>query len=221
MNHHIRQRNSMIWIGLLIVLITACATPEPEPSPSPTPDSQLWADDFSVSQKDWALFDTDEVAAYVQQGELYLEDRGKGIAVYAPLVGQMYEDVDVTVQTRHVQGSVDNWMGVICRLQDESNYYLFAISADGHYLIQKVEDDVVLPIAGPQASDVINVGKAKNQLSVRCEGDAFSLRVNKILLVMRTDEGARASGQVALFADAVDSGGTVVVAFDNFVLSEP
>jgi len=221
MNHRIWQRTSRLWIGLLIALITACATSESELSPVPTPDSQLWADDFSVFQKNWALFDTDEMAAYVQQGELYLEDRGKGIAVYAPLVGQTYEDVDVTVQIRHVQGSMDNWMGVVCRLQDEANYYLFAISADGHYLIQKVEDDVVLPIAGPQFSDAINVGKAKNQLSVRCEGDVFSLRVNRNLLITRTDAGAGASGQIALFADAVDSGGTVVVAFDNFVLSAP
>ena len=227
MNHPIWRRKPNTHISLLILLIliciaAACTTPaNPETSPVPTPESQILRDDFSSPNPAWALFDTDAVAAYVQDEELFLEDRGQGIAVYSPLMEKRYDDVEVQVQARHVQGSMNNWMGVICRLQNESNYYLLAVSADGYYLIQRVEDDVVTPLVGPEFSEAVNIGKSQNDIIARCEGNTFSLRVNDTLLVTRSDDVATAGGQIALFADAVDAGSSTVAAFDDLVLSTP
>lgn len=206
----------------LILLLSACATTTtPEASPIATPQSQILVDDFTHPHSNWARFDTESGAAYVQNEEFFLEDRGKNIAIYAPLVGQKYTDVQISLAVRYVQGSINNWMGAICRQQDEANYYLLAISADGYYLIQLVENDAILPLIGPETSEVIHGGKANNQLEAICQGDHLSLRVNGELLATVGDDTLDEAGQVAVFADAVAGGGTTIVAFDNFTLSTP
>jgi hypothetical protein len=188
----------------------------PELSSAPT-----LIDDFSAPNPAWARFETEENAVYALEGELYLEDRGRAVAAYSPLVGHDYQDVIVNTRIRHVQGTVDNWMGVICRQADEENYYLLVISADGYYLIARVEDGSPTPLTGPEFSEAIRRGKAQNEVEVRCRGNMLSLRVNDTLLVTRVDDAFDGSGQVALFADAVEGRETTLVAFDNFVLTVP
>lgn len=218
-----QHRTPRPWITLLILLtlLPACA-PIAAPTDianTPTAETALFSDTFSAANTAWAHFDTPESAAYMQQGELYLEDRGRGIGVYTRLVGQRFDDVVIQVLVRHVEGTQDNWMGAICRQQDEENYYLFAISADGYYLILKVENGFPTPLAGPTPADIIHPGRAKNQLEARCEGAALTLRINDTLVSAQTD-GSFREGEVALFTDAA-RGGTTTTAFDSFKLLRP
>jgi hypothetical protein len=219
------SRYNLLCLLALLLLVTACSSPTASPSPVATlttaPTAMPLTDDFDPPNPAWARFETEESAVYAQAGELYLEDRGKGIAVYAPLAGKTYTDTMVTVQVRHVQGTVNNWMGVICRQLDEDNYYLLAISADGFYLILLVENGTATPLVGPKISEIIHTGKARNDLEVRCAGDALSLWVNDERLVTHIDDTLREAGAVALFADAVERGETSVTAFDNFKLTQP
>jgi len=220
-----RATRYLLAFLLLLLLIAACSTPTTPPSPTTTlaatPTTAPLIDDFDPPNPAWARFETTENAVYAQAGELYLEDRGKGVAVYAPLAGKTYTDTVVTVQVRHVQGTVNNWIGVICRQQDEDNYYLLAISADGFYLLLLVEDGTPTPLVGPETSEIIRIGKARNNLEVGCIGDVLSLWVNGERLVTHTDDTLREAGAVALFADAVERGETSVTAFDNFTLTKP
>ncbi len=220
----------MMWRGwktayrialLILLMFTGCAAPPQEAPPPVNSAPPTLRDDFDPPYTAWVRFDTEGGAVYALQGELYLEDRGQGIAVYTPLMKEQYRDVTVSVQMRHVQGAINNWMGVMCRQQDEENYYLFAISADGYYLILRVEDGEPTPLTGPQASDVILTGRAANTLEARCRGTSLSLRVNDTLLVTRVDDALSAEGYVGLFADAVGRGQTTTVAFDNFTLTVP
>jgi hypothetical protein len=206
---------------LVLALLSACGSPNTMISPTSTPTLVIVLDEFSPPNAAWARFDTAESAVYAQEGELYLEDRGKGVAVYAPFAGKTYTDVAIAVQTRHVQGTVDNWIGVICRQQDENNYYLLAISADGYYLILLVENGISVPLVGPQFDEGIRTGKARNNLEVRCQGEELTMRVNGAFTLTISDTMFQEAGGVALFADAVERGETAVVAFDNFSLSQP
>jgi hypothetical protein len=217
-----RFTRPLIWLtlGMMITLIlTACASATPEATS--TPVGAILSDDFSASHPDWALFDVEAGAAYIRNKELHLEDRGKGIAIYSPLLDHTYEDIKISVETRYVQGAMNNWMGVICRQQDEANYYLLAISTDGYYLIQLVEDGTVTPLTGPTPSTAIHTGKAQNLLEATCKENTLTLVVNHIRLASRTDSTLGAAGQVALFTDAADPGGTTVAAFDDFILTQP
>ncbi|MBN2007514.1 MAG: hypothetical protein JXA21_29480 [Anaerolineae bacterium] len=210
-----------LLFGLILMLSACTGTPTREVSPVVTPQSQFFSDDFTHPHSDWARFDIEAGAAYIHNEEFFLEDRGKNIAIYSPLVNQKYEDVRISLAVRHVQGSMDNWMGVICRQQDEGNYYLLAISADGYYLIQRVENNEELALSGPEISEAIHNGKVSNQLEATCQGSHLSLRVNGELLATVSDVALSKAGQVAVFADAVPGGGTTTVAFDNFTLSTP
>ncbi len=204
---------------ILVMLLVACSTTTPDATA--TPVGTILSDDFSSPNPDWALFDVETGAAYIRNKELHLEDRGKGVAVYSPLLNHTYEDVKISVETRYVQGSMNNWMGVICRQQDEANYYLLAISTDGYYLIQRVEDGAMTPLSGPTTSNAIHTGKAQNLLEATCKENTLTLIVNHIRLASRTDATLGAAGQVALFTDAADPGGTTVAAFDDFTLTQP
>ncbi len=212
-----------LTLGMMLLLAACSATPTAEtpPIPSATPSSQFLFDDFDRSNSGWARFDIETGAAYVQNEEFFLEDKGKDIAVYSPLVGQEYRDIQMSLTVRHVQGSMNNWMGVICRQQDESNYYLLAISADGYYLIQRVVNDAALPLMGPGASAAIHSGKTTNRLEATCQDDQLTLSVNGELIATARDDTLDEAGQVAIFADAVSGGGTTTVAFDNVTLSVP
>ncbi|MFP4396351.1 MAG: hypothetical protein ACLFTI_13930, partial [Anaerolineales bacterium] len=181
----------------------------------------ILADDFEPPHAGWVRFETADSAVYAEAGEMFLEDRGAGSAVYTPLVGKSQRDVTVSARLRHVQGTVDNWMGLICRQQDEQNYYLFAISADGYYLMLRVAEGASTPLVGPHASDVINIGKAENEVRIRCRDDKLSLWVNDTLLTSRADDVLAASGAVALFADAAELGGATTVAFDDVTITAP
>jgi len=191
------------------------------PDITETPTNILLSDDFSTPHPDWTLFDTDVGAAYIRNKELHLEDRGKGVAIYSPLLNHTYENVKISIETRYVQGAMNNWMGVICRQQDETNYYLLAISTDGYYLIQRVENGASTPLSGPERSDAIATGRTQNLLEVTCNGTTLTLTANHRRLSTIQDATLGTAGQVALFTDAVEPGGTVVTAFDDFLLVRP
>ncbi len=206
----------LLVTALLSALMTACDAPTP---PSPVETDVLYRDDFTVDTGDWTLFDTVEGAAYLQQNELFIEDRGQGIGIYSQLLDREWQDVRVTVRLRQVEGSQDNWMGVTCRQQNEENYYLFAVSADGYYLLLKVENGVATPLVGPLPAEAINPGRATNTLEIRCEAKALAFSVNERALATVSDD-TFAAGFLALFADGVE-GQRATVAFDSLVISQP
>ena len=212
----------LIYLGLmLLVVVPACGRPTPSSLPMTLPTTYLFADDFSPPSSAWARFDTEEGAVYALAGEMYLEDRGKGTAVYSPLVGHDYKDVEATVDVRYVQGTLDNWMGLLCRQVDEETYYLFAVSADGYAVILRAQAGTVTQLFGPTFQQAIRTGKAENALRIRCQGTQLKLWANDELVAEATDSALTEPGQVALFADAVPRGELAVVAFDNFILTEP
>jgi hypothetical protein len=208
-----------VIVVLLVLGVVGSTCAFPAPTSTPLPPGTVFNDDFSTNNGMWGLFDTSEGAVYLQQSELYLEDRGQGVGVYTQLSKHRWDDLTMTTRVRQVDGTQDNWMGAICRQQDEENYYLMAISADGYYLILKTEAGIPTTLLGPEKSDVINPGRATNTLQARCVGETLALYVNEEALASVQDDSFEA-GSVALFADGV-AGQYTTVAFDALVISEP
>lgn len=208
-----RQR---IWVVGVILALAACTSPTYSllPSPTMTPPP-LFSDDFSVAPTQWALFDTESSAAYVEAGQFYLEDRGKGIAAHAPLVNRTYRNVTLQTQVRYIQGTMNNWMGLLCGQQNDETYYLAAISADGYYLVLQVNDGAPVQLVGPEISEKINIGRGVNTLELQCTAQRLSFSINAAPVFTQTIT-TTIEGGVALFADAVAGGEAALVAFDNF-----
>ncbi len=208
-----------VLLALLLGMVAACTAPQPTLSPTTAAGEALFRDDFSSPTGYWRLFDADGGRAEIRDGAFYLQAAGGETSLYAPLLLGPWDDVVASVEVRQVEGTEDNWMGLLCRQRDVDNYYLFAISADGYYLMLKVRNGVQEPLAGPTYSTLIRPGLAWNRLTVRCEGSSLQMSVNGRFLVNRTDADL-ARGGIALFADALRGGGTTV-AFDDFRLTQP
>ncbi len=130
-----------------------------------------------------------------------------------------FSDFVLDVETTVEGGPADNAYGVVLRQQSSGReFYRFKISSDGYYgfdLRKSAEWEDIVPWT---KSDVINTGKASNQIRVVCQGSTFSYEVNGVKLGECTDN-TLASGMVGFIVEALSQGG-VEVAFGNFTIRE-
>ncbi|MBN1953514.1 MAG: hypothetical protein JW900_00565 [Anaerolineae bacterium] len=203
----------------LLVILVACqpvtATPPP---PSPTPAPPFFADDFRDPSSGWLTMEDDNGRIAYQDGKMTIRSEGRGSALLTT-PGFLLEDAIIEVDVEWVDGTMDNWMGVLCRMTENEDGYIFLISADGFYLVGLYLDGVATALDGPTTSELIRTGAAVNHVQVECNGQELRLWVNDTLLSEQT-ASTLASGDVGLMADSLD-GNPTEVHFDNFVVQRP
>ncbi len=220
------KRNLLLLITLIIVsilLLTACGQIlglmrgiDP-----PEPGDVLLEDDFSSNSNLWGIMER-------AGGDITIEYGGMIFSVYLPnfmfwsVNSGEYQDTRVVVDAVLVEGPVNDNFGVICRYQDEENFYGFLLSHDGYYGIFKYMDGnmIMTSAEGNLAySEVIHQGGVVNHIEATCQGSTLSLTVNDTLLAAVEDD-TFASGKVGLIAGAYTEPG-VSVLFDNFKVYQP
>ena len=129
-------------------------------------------------------------------------------------------DVAVEVNARTADGSENNLYGLICRHQDDKNFYFFAISADGYYAIGKLKEGQIIFLGSDtfQPSAQIQTGPAVNHLVATCISQTLSLSVNGKQLAQTTDSDF-ADGVIGLIAGTFDD--QTDVRFDNLLVTKP
>ena len=178
----------------------------------------LLQDDFSGEQNcGWALYNRGGTVTDISDGVLQMSTSQPG-QIWWTNPGRTFDDTIITVLARQTDGPNDNAYGVICRYQNEDNFYLFLISGDGFYMIGKYASDStqVQYLTGNGEftfSEIINQGVATNQIRASCIGNELSLSVNGILLATATDSTFE-SGDVGLGVSTF-APGTAVVQFDD------
>jgi hypothetical protein len=207
-----------------LLALTACGVaPENEPDTCDGPDF-LFADDFSGEfDCGWALYDRGGGTAAIDNAAMQLTVGQPG-QLWWTNPGRSFDDVVITTEARQVDGPNDNAYGVICRYQDEENFYAFMVSGDGYFAIGKYQSGnetvtYLTPDAQFQPSDAINVGVASNELRVSCIGNQLSMEVNGIPLISVTDP-TFVNGDVGLAAATLQQG-TTIVEFDNVRVTTP
>jgi hypothetical protein len=134
-----------------------------------------------------------------------------------------FADFALEVDARRVSGPLDNEFGVLVRYQpDTDEFYLFAISSNGFYSVQKYQANEWQKLVDWTESAAILQGEDVNRLRVTGQGDKLRFFVNGEPLTQVEDASFR-SGSVGLLATANEKGG-VAVAFDNLrvrSLAEP
>ena len=127
------------------------------------------------------------------------------------------QNVRIKVMAEKVAGENDDLYGVICRYQNEDNFYAFLISSDGYAGIfkrvnggelQTLTEDAMLP------SDAVTKGQAVNYLEVDCVGSHLALWVNGFEVQVVKDEtfspeNARA-GDIGLIAGTFDAASSTI-----------
>lgn len=135
--------------------------------------------------------------------------------------GRQFDDAQIRVDAWREAGPEDNVMGIICRYQNENNFYAFLISSDGYGGIVKVKDGQYHLLTGETLEyiDAIKTGSDMNNIGADCVGRHLFMLVNDTLVAWAED-GDFSSGEVGLIAGSFDLPG-IEIAFDNFVVLKP
>jgi hypothetical protein len=225
------QRNSIWYLGetmktklylltiisVLVLAALACGSSTPS---EPLPADVLFQDDFSDTSSGWDRVNVDDGVTDYVDGVYRIWVNTTSTDVWAN-PGLNFTDTIVEVEATKVGGPDDNDFGVICRYQDESNFYFFIISSDGYYGLGKVVGGEQLLIGEEELlpSDVIQTGNVTNTIRAECNGPNLTLSANGTQLASASDD-TFSSGDVGLLAGTFDASGTDIH-FDNFVVRQP
>lgn len=183
--------------------------------------SVIYFDNFSNPDSGWDVWDTDEASIAYEIDGLHFQIKQANYD-YWSLSGQRFSDATIGVDAALRAGPTNNDFGMLCRFQNEYNFYAFLISSDGYGGIVKVKDglyQILNSSEGLEYASMIQQGQAVNQLRADCIGSRLTLYVNqeKFLEVDDTDFSA---GDVGLIAGVYDEPGADIL-FDNFYVLKP
>lgn len=206
-------------ISILIMVSLACSFGDIA-NGEEVPGNVLFQDDFSDPSSGWDRVSEDGGITDYENGAYRIFVNSKNSDYWAN-PGLSFTDVVVSAEATKVGGVDDNDFGLICRYQDNQNFYFFIISSDGYYGIGKVKDgeQEILGTESMPPSESINQGNTKNNLQASCVGNQLTFSVNGKNLDKKTDADF-SSGDVGLIAGSFDSAGTDIH-FDNFTVINP
>jgi hypothetical protein len=226
-----REITSIMVILFASLFLSACdSIPEVDiPFTDSGPDpcnagGTLFADDFNGEQEcGWVEYNRGGAVVALEDGSLNISTSSPG-EIWWTNPERNFDDVIINVEASQTGGVEDNAYGVICRYQNEQNYYLFLISGDGYYAIGKYSGtDVPVTYLTPdgqyQFSELINQGIASNDIQASCIGNQLSLAVNGQPLLTVTDNDF-SSGDIGLAASTMQQG-SVEISFDNLRVFAP
>lgn len=196
----------------------ASVTPSTE-STNPPRETDLFQDDFSDSSTGWFTGEEQGSNIYYDMGGYrILVDQPNVIAWATPNL--RFTDVSIEVDATKIAGADENLFGILCRYQDERNFYILVIGSDGYYEIGKYKDGSYYRIKDTAGfSGQIHKGRTTNRLRADCIGNSLTMYVNNLRLV-KVDDNEFTSGDVGLTAAAFQIGNTNIL-FDNFVARKP
>ncbi len=214
----------LLMIFTMLTLLCGCnLIKEIQSTVSETPEagSVLYFDDFSDPASGWRQWSSPEAVIHYADGVLaFLINQAN--YDYWSLAGKNFTDVTLAVEAKLVNGPTDNDYGLICRFQDEYNFYAFLISSDGYGGIVKVKDglyQILSSSKGLEFGKMIEQGYATNQLRADCIGSHLTLFVNQQVFA-EVEDADFSMGDVGLLAGAYQTPG-VEIHFDNFYVIKP
>ena len=149
----------------------------------PAEDSTvLYATSFDGQMTDWEQDERGDFIVESTNGVMQVTAQADNTGPYA-LVSPYFGDFDVRVDTQIIDGDFtggnNNAFGVIFRRRDQRNYYIFLISGDGFYRVQRVNDSIVKELSTWNPSGAINQGaNAVNSLRIIGHDDHFQFFIN-------------------------------------------
>lgn len=183
------------------------------------PAGTIFYDDFSTETSGWDRNETDLGGADYLDGSYHIIIDEMNTDYFSTLY-RNYTDIGLQVNAQRVEGPSDNNFGLICRYQDEKNFYAGLISSDGYYGIFKIENGEY-KILGHETmifSELILTSEVKKQIVFNCYQDYLFLYVNGNLLDVQQDK-TYGSGDVGLIAGSFEEAG-VHILFDDFYLTD-
>jgi serine/threonine protein kinase len=211
------------WAGFSGFFAENSPTSPPALEADPTGSFQdmiLFADDFSDLNSGWP-FGQNSRGEYGYQSEGYRIYVNAVDAVLWVSTDRVNDNLGLYVDAQTVSGGTNGYYGLLCRIQDERNFYYFVIRNNGDYTIGKYRDAEFQSLfpEGWRQSSAIKTGDQINRLKADCTGNLLRFYVDNILLGEVTDSDFN-SGLSGLVAASLDDEAYEVL-FDNFLITKP
>jgi hypothetical protein len=183
-------------------------------------DLPVFMDDFSDHDNGWLVTAGDNGVVHYDEDAMRILVR-EANSDYWTTPGLNLQDTITDVDAGRVTGPENNLYGLICRWQDQDNYYAFLVSSDNYYGIIRVVAGKreILSTTQMQVTDKLLPGTQVNHLQAGCIGSKLTLYLNWNLLV-EVDDTTFTRGDVGLIASTLDEAGTDI-RFDNFMVKSP
>jgi immune inhibitor A len=183
------------------------------------PPRVLYQDDFESPCGSFISFILPDYSYGYKNGRYEIEIGLEEVGIWG-LAQQEFRDVAVEVDATFVEPKADTAMGIMCRVEDDYNYYSFEIRNDGTYTIYGVDDDYYVELQDWTESGAINTGAgATNHLKAICNGDTLTLFINGDRVADVTVPQV-SRGDIGFIAWTFKEPG-ILVAFDDLVASRP
>lgn len=164
----------------------------------------------------------DESGVWSVNDKVYRMNGDGSGALRASCYNAPFDNFAYRIDVRRTQGNLDASQGMIFRLANNGDFYVFALAGSGYYSAYKFDSRSGIEMIPWTSSDVIKQGtKAWNTLKVVCNGPTIDFYVNGTLLKTVKDTAPYLSGMVGVFAVDEKKGdqGNPIVDFDNIRLS--
>lgn len=186
---------------------------------SAKPPSLLFEDDFDNPESGWEVSTQGGVKDYYK-GTYHIRVDEANIFSWS-VAQQSLGDVLIDVDLAYTGSAQVAEMGVICRMQNSYDFYMFTVRSDGYFAIFKMYqgNEHFLSADGYTYSEAIHAGVSTNHLTVLCAGEQLALSINDTL-VASVEDASYMVGDVGVVAGAFDEA-DVNVYYDNFLVSQP
>jgi hypothetical protein len=213
--------NTPMIVPSLSPNLTPLSTLTFTPNPVLSTQALIYSDDFSNPESGWDRVDqADFYTDYFENAYRIIVNSDMSDS-WANPDGNLFSDVVIEVDATKNGGPDDNDFGVICRYQNQNQFYYAVISSDGYFGITKVTSDssALLGRDSLEFSDAVIQGLSTNHIRFDCTGNVLTLYVNGQQVDQQTDS-EYTSGNVGLIAGTYDTTGTDIL-FDNFFVYQP
>jgi hypothetical protein len=218
------KRKTVLPISLffLLIFVTGCVQIgiPMDNLPWVTNDPIYFKDSFEGTSGGWMTFDDGMGFAGYDEGGFRLIAGFENYQFWS-VPGLNFRDTMIFTRAKKIDGPENNLFGIICRYQNEANFYALVIGSDGYYGIFKTIGGQQSLIAQEHMdfSTVIHQGDADNEMQALCQGEDLVLLVNGEQLIHVKDDSLT-KGDVGLIVGNFSQPGTDII-FDNFIVAKP
>jgi hypothetical protein len=172
----------------------------------------LLSDDFSDPTSGWAEASSDQSEMGYQDGKYVITVHNTNYLAWT-YANQTYSDFVLEVAAAKVSGPSTGEYGVLFRIVDNNNFYIFKVNMTGSYLVSAFVNAEWVTLIPWTKNTAIKAGTASNKLGVIAQGDSFSFYANDVKLDEITDSNFT-QGDIALVA-GTQAVGEVVASFSS------
>jgi hypothetical protein len=212
-------KKKFLLILFIPILLAACGYRQITADTFPwiSDEEILFRDDFSHQSGGWNTFEDNLSYSGYFQGGFRLKTDVANYQIWS-VPGLNFKDAQIFVQAEKIGGNDNNLFGLLCRFQDDSNYYAFVISSDGYFgIYEKLYGELeLIDQRHMDFSPEIKRGAAINDIQAVCQGKNLVLSVNDVLLLQVQDDSIT-YGDVGLIVGNLSDGG-VDILFDHFIV---